>query len=334
MQVRGNALAGRPKFELSSMPTDWSPAPEDLITDLSQTRTLITQTAEGQTQLSTKVTHTENKMMNAETQIKQLLGDVASKVSKMDFDNLKSTVENHTTSINQTSQSILLKADKTFVDGVKSTAETALSKATSNATMITQTKADLRIANDAISQKVAKTDFNNLTGRVTSAETTIRTQAGQIEQRLTSTQVESAINSKGYQTKSQVDSNIAGRGYLTSSSLQPYATTTSVQNLIKTTSDSFTQRISQTESRIPTSVSHRNLIAGTSDRWGAYQTINANSDWVASLGRVQFGDGSGIYVGSKVHLYVHISADEITFDPAVTTRSMKLQGPILDSQNV
>ncbi|RRN51642.1 phage tail spike protein [Streptococcus suis] len=334
VQVRGNALAGRPKFELSSMPTDWSPAPEDLITDLSQTRTLITQTAEGQTQLSTKVTHTENKMVKAETQIRQLLGDVASKVSKMDYDNLKSTVENHTTSINQTSQSISLKADKTFVDGVKSTAETALSKATSNATMISQTKSELTVATDAISQKVAKTDFNNLTSRVASAESTIRTQAGQIEQRLTSTQVESAINSKGYQTKSQVDSNITGRGYLTSSSLQPYATTTSVQNLVKTTSDSFTQRISQTESRIPTSVSHRNLIAGTSDRWGAYQTINVNSNWIGSLGRVQFGDGSGIYVGSKVHLYVHISADEITFDPAVTTRSMKLQGPILDSQNI
>lgn len=333
VQVRGNALAGRPKFELSSMPTDWSPAPEDLITDLSQTRMLITQTAEGQTQLSTKVTHTENKMMNAETQIRQLLGDVASKVSKTDYDNLKSTVENHTTSINQTSQSILLKADKTFVDGVKSTAETALSKATSNATMISQTKSELTIANNAISQKVAKTDFNSLTSRVASAESTIRTQAGQIEQRLTSTQVESAINSKGYQTKSQVDSNISGRGYLTSSSLQPYATTTSVQNLVRTTSDSFTQRISQTESRIPTSVSHRNLIAGTSDRWSAYHTINANSNWIASLGRVQFGDSSGIYVGSKVHLYVHISADEITFDPAVTNRFMKLQGPILDSQN-
>lgn len=118
---------------------------------------------------------------------------------------------------------------------MKSTAETALSKATSNATMISQTKSELTIATDAISQKVAKTDFNSLTSRVASAETSIRTQAGQIEQRLTSTQVESAINSKGYQTKSQVDSNITGRGYLTSSSLQPYATTTSVQNLVRTT---------------------------------------------------------------------------------------------------
>ncbi|MEG3334452.1 phage tail spike protein [Streptococcus suis] len=322
------------KLETGSISTDWSPAPEDFSNEIESVKTTITQTASGVEQVSTRLTETNGKISSSETQIRQLVSDVSSKVSQTDFNTVKRIVEGHTTSIQQTQQSILLKADKTVLEGVKTTADNALAKANTNASQITQTKADLRIANDAISQKVAKTDFNNLTGRVASAESTIRTQAGQIEQRLTSTQVESAINSKGYQTKSQVDSNITGRGYLTSSSLQPYATTTSVQNLVRTTSDSFTQRISQTESRIPTTVSHRNLIAGTSDRWGAYQTINANSNWVASLGRVQFGDSSGIYVGSKVHLYVHISADEITFDPAVTTRTMKLQGPILDSQNV
>ncbi|HEM4147713.1 TPA: phage tail protein [Streptococcus suis] len=322
------------KLETGSISTDWSPAPEDFSNEIESVKTTITQTASGVEQVSTRLTEANGKISSSETQIRQLVSDVSSKVSQTDFNNLKRTVEGHTTSIQQTQQSILLKADKTVLEGVKTTADNALAKANTNASQITQTKADLHIANDAISQKVAKTDFNNLTGRVASAETTIRTQAGQIEQRLTSTQVESAINSKGYQTKSQVDSNITGRGYLTSSSLQPYATTTSVQNLVRTTSDSFTQRISQTESRIPTSVSHRNLIAGTSDRWSAYQTINANSNWIASLGRVQFGDSSGIYVGSKVHLYVHVSADEITFDPAVTTRTMKLQGPILDSQNI
>uniref|UniRef100_UPI000C1A4E82 phage tail spike protein n=1 Tax=Streptococcus suis TaxID=1307 RepID=UPI000C1A4E82 len=321
------------KLEIGSISTDWSPAPEDISNEIESVKTIITQTASGVEQVSTRLTEASGKISSSETQIRQLVSDVSSKVSQTDFNNLKRTVEGHTTSIQQTQQSILLKADKTVLEGVKITADNALAKANANASQITQTKAELRIANDAISQKVAKTDFNSLTSRVASAETTIRTQAGQIEQRLTSTQVESAINSKGYQTKSQVDSNITGRGYLTSSSLQPYATTTTVQNLVRTTSESFTQRISQTESRIPTSVSHRNLIAGTSDKWSAYQTINANSNWVASLGRVQFGDGSGIYVGSKVHLYVHISADEITFDPAVTTRSMKLQGPILDSQN-
>ncbi|HEM6210915.1 TPA: matrix-binding protein EbhB [Streptococcus suis] len=322
------------KLETGSISTDWSPAPEDFSNEIESVKTTITQTASGVEQVSTRLTEANGKISSSETQIRQLVSDVSSKVSQTDFNNLKRTVEGHTTSIQQTQQSILLKADKTVLEGVKTTADNALAKANTNASQITQTKADLRIANDAISQKVAKTDFNSLTGRVASAESTIRTQAGQIEQRLTSTQVESAINSKGYQTKSQVDSNITGRGYLTSSSLQPYATTTSVQNLVRSTSDSFTQRISQTESRIPTSVSHRNLIAGTSDRWSAYQTINVSSNWIASLGRVQFGDSSGIYIGSKVHLYVHISADEITFDPGVTTRSMRLQGPILDSQNV
>ncbi|WP_449465248.1 phage tail spike protein [Streptococcus suis] len=322
------------KLEIGSISTDWSPAPEDISNEIENVKTIITQTASGVEQVSTRLTEASGRISSSETQIRQLVSDVSSKISQTDFNSLKRTVEGHTTSIQQTQQSILLKADKTVLEGVKTTADNALAKANTNASQITQTKADLRIANDAISQKVAKTDFNSLTGRVASAETSIRTQAGQIEQRLTSTQVESAINSKGYQTKSQVDSNITGRGYLTSSSLQPYATTTSVQNLVRTTSDSFTQRISQTESRIPVSVSHRNLIAGTSDRWSAYQTINVSSNWIASLGRVQFGDSSGIYIGSKVHLYVHISADEITFDPGVTTRSMRLQGPILDSQNV
>ncbi|MCS4487540.1 phage tail spike protein [Streptococcus sciuri] len=321
------------KVAKSLLDTGYSENPADISGELTSQRTLITQTAVGVEQVSTRLTEASGKLSRAETQIRQLVSDVSSKVSQTDFNAIKQTVEGHTTSIQQTHQSILLKADKTVLEGVKTTAGNALAKANTNASQITQTKADLRLTNDAISQKVAKTDFNTLTGRVASAETTIRTQAGQIEQRLTSTQVESAINSKGYQTKAQVDSNITGRGYLTTSSLQSYATTTSVQNLVKTTSDSFTQRISQTESRIPTSVSHRNLIAGTSDRWSAYQTINTNSNWIASLGRVQFGDSSGIYVGSKVHLYVHISADEITFDPAVTNRSMRLQGPILDSQN-
>ncbi|HEM5469771.1 matrix-binding protein EbhB [Streptococcus suis] len=340
-EYNGSAIPDGNKFYVAglkvaktSLDTGYSESPSDIAGELTTQRTLITQTASGVEQVSTRLTEANGRISSSETQIRQLVSDVSSKVSQTDFNILKRTVEGHTTSIQQTQQSILLKADKTVLEGVKTTADNALAKANTNASQITQTKADLRIANDAISQKVAKTDFNSLTGRVASAETTIRTQAGQIEQRLTSTQVESAINSKGYQTKSQVDSNITGRGYLTSSSLQPYATTTSVQNLVRTTSDSFTQRISQTESRIPTSVSHRNLIAGTSDRWSAYQTINANSNWIASLGRVQFGDSSGIYVGSKVHLYVHISADEITFDSAVTTRTMKIQGPILDSQNV
>lgn len=180
VQVGGTALAGRPKFELSSIPTDWSPAPEDINSELSSTKTLITQTAEGQTQLSNRLTTTQDKVSTAETKISQLISDVSSKVSQ--------------------------------------------------------------------------TDYNTLTGRVDSAETAITQNATEISKRLTSTQVESAITSKGYQTKAQVDNNITGRGYITNSALQPYALSTTVQNLVKETSDSFSRTITETRALIPTEV--------------------------------------------------------------------------------
>ncbi|MGQ7595122.1 phage tail spike protein [Streptococcus suis] len=188
VQVGGTALAGRPKFELSSIPSDWSPAPEDINSELSSTKTLITQTAEGQTQLSNRLTTTQDKVSTAETKISQLISDVSSKVSQ--------------------------------------------------------------------------TDYNTLTGRVDSAETAITQNAQEISKRLTSTQVESAITAKGYQTKAQVDNNITGRGYITNSALQPYALATTVQNLVKETSDSFSRTISETKALIPTEMSGNLILEG------------------------------------------------------------------------
>ncbi|HFU4488743.1 TPA: phage tail spike protein [Streptococcus suis] len=187
IQVGGTALAGRPKFELSSIPSDWSPAPEDINAEINSTKTLITQTAEGQTQLSNRLTTTQDKVTTAETSIRQLINDVSSKVSQ--------------------------------------------------------------------------TDHDTLTGRMTSAETAITQNAQEISRRLTSTQVESAITAKGYQTKSDVDNNIAGRGYITNSALQPYALSTTVQNLVTDTADSFSRSITETRALIPSGES--NLV-----KWG------------------------------------------------------------------
>ncbi|MGQ7563947.1 phage tail spike protein [Streptococcus suis] len=224
VQVGGTALAGRPKFELSSIPTDWSPAPEDINSELSSTKTLITQTAEGQTQLSNRLTTTQDKVSTAETKINQLIGDVSSKVSQ--------------------------------------------------------------------------TDYNTLTGRVDSAETAITQNATEISKRLTSTQVESAITGKGYQTKAQVDNNITGRGYITNSALQPYALTTTVQTLVRETADSFSRTISETKALIPTEVGGINYFSRSLSNYntdGAYayrrlpkdtitisvsdNDVNQNIDW-------------------------------------------------------
>ena len=110
---------------------------------------------------------------------------------------------------------------------------------------ISQVQLAVDEANRQILQRVTKAEFNPITQRLSSAETTILTQAGQIQQRLTSTQVESAITSKGY---------------ITSSALQPYALSTTVQNLVKETSDSFSRTISETKALIPTSAGATNYI--------------------------------------------------------------------------
>ncbi|HEM3674415.1 TPA: phage tail protein [Streptococcus suis] len=170
------------KVERGKVRTDWSPAPEDLINELSSVKTTITQTSQGVEQLSTSLSTTNNNVTTAETKISQLISDVSSKVSQ--------------------------------------------------------------------------TDYNTLTGRVNSAETAITQNATEISKRLTSTQVESAITGKGYQTKSQVDNNITGRGYITNSALQPYALSTTVQNLVQETADSFSRTISETKALIPSGESN------------------------------------------------------------------------------
>ncbi|HEM4003219.1 TPA: hypothetical protein U1V52_000876 [Streptococcus suis] len=181
-------------MDASDLVSDWSPAPEDLIGDISAVKTTITQTSKGVEQLSTSLATTDDKVTTAETKIRQLINDVSSKVSQ--------------------------------------------------------------------------TDYNTLTGRMTSAETAITQNATEISKRLTSTQVDKAITDKGYQTKSDVDSNITGRGYITNSALQPYALSTTVQNLVKETADSFSRTISETRGLIPSNVGTRNLLKGTKDLSG------------------------------------------------------------------
>lgn len=196
-------------------------------------------------------------------------------------------------------------------DGLKLTAN----KVEGHDKSITQHTTQITAINNELAAKVSKTEYNELAGRVTGAETNIRVQAGEISKRLTSTQVESAITAKGYQTKAQVDSNIAGRGYITSSALQPYATTTVLENKVKETSDSFNRTISSVRLEIPTNASMRNLILKTSDKWGSYiSTNNANTNWRQEICQIVLDAERGITVGTKLNLFVYISADNVTLD--------------------
>lgn len=331
------------KVELthSTVFTDAGPAPEDAMSEIESAKTTITQTAQGVSQLSTKVSQAEGKLTTAETKINQLVGEVSSKVSKTDYDNLKKTVTSQGTAITQANNAIALKAEKTYVDGVKTTADSAkatardaLSKAQTNSQTISQTKAALEVANSVIQSKVSQTDFNAATKRLATAETTITQQAGEISKRLTSTQVESAITAKGYQTKAQVDSNITGRGYQTKAQVDSnitgrnLVTTTVLDNRVTETVNGYTRDISRVESLIPSDVSERNLAKGSSNDWSTYTNITSNSNWIHHLTNVPYGGygNTGIVTGTKVNLFVHIGVDSLVLDSTITNPRITVQG--------
>ncbi|MFM0775325.1 phage tail spike protein [Streptococcus suis] len=121
-----------------------------------------------------------------------------------------------------------------------------------------------------------------LDGEINTASAKITQNAQEISKRLTSTQVESAITSKGYQTKSDVDNNITGRGYITSSALQPYALSTTVQNLVQETAGSFERQITETRGLIPTEVNQNLFDVVFSDlrATGGASFVQSDDGWI------------------------------------------------------
>lgn len=164
------------------IPTSHVPAPEDAIQEIQSVKTTITQTAEGTRQLSTKLVQAENKISRHETQVNQLIGDVSSKVSQTDYDNLKRTVDGHTTEMRQTKESINLKADKTLVTTVQTTAteaknlaNSANSKSDSATAKANQADSKATSANAKAEQASTKADSavstaNQASQKATSAE--------------------------------------------------------------------------------------------------------------------------------------------------------------------
>lgn len=166
---------------------------------------------------------------------------------------------------------------------------------------------------------------------ITQAKAEIKVNSDEIAKRLTKTEVQTVVTGYGYQTKAQVDSNITGRGYITSSALQPYATTTVLENKVKETASSFERQITETKSLIPVSMSQRNLVSGTSNAWNSYLDITTNNNWCKDLGEIRYGDTTGIYANSKVNVYVYISADNIVLDDSISNKRMILQGETLNN---
>ncbi|HEM3471352.1 TPA: hypothetical protein U1B27_000052 [Streptococcus suis] len=253
------------------------------------------------------------QISSAQAELTVVNDAIAQRVTKTDFNAVKRTAEANATAITQVNNAIELKAEKTYVEGVKSTADNAMSKANANANTITQTKAELKIVSDTIETKATKTDLNNLTGRMSTAETTIRTQAGQIEQRLTATQVNELVDGKGY------------------------ATSSSVQNVIKETADSFSRTISAIENKIPTEAGGTNLVRGSADlkqgangwregHWrnsGSGGTVEYNATLPSSPVK---GIVKGVKIVNNDNNQIGLCQDGIALEPGTYTMSVWVIG--------
>ncbi|MBY4977028.1 phage tail spike protein [Streptococcus suis] len=261
----------------------------------------------------TSIDSINQQISSAQAELTVVNDAIAQRVTKTDFNAVKRTAEANSTAITQVNNAIELKSEKTYVDGIKSTADNAMSKANANANTITQTKAELKIVSDTIETKATKTDLNNLTGRMSTAETTIRTQAGQIEQRLTATQVNELVDGKGY------------------------ATSSSVQNIVKETADSFSRTISAVENKIPTEAGGTNLVRGSADlkqgangwregHWrnsGSGGTVEYNATLPSSPVK---GIVKGVKIVNNDNNQIGLCQDGITLEPGTYTMSVWVIG--------
>lgn len=143
----------KPKLTTGTLPSDWSLAPEDTVSQISSLSSQIKQTADGMTLLATKT-----ELNSAKTELQSGI----------------------TTATNK--------------------ANTAQSTANSNAQTISTHTTQISALNTGLKAKVSQTDFNTLSGRVTTAENNITAKANELSSKISSLNV----GSKNYLPTSRV----------------------------------------------------------------------------------------------------------------------------------
>ena len=139
-KISFDGVYGEPfKIERGSLATDWSPAPEDAIEEISSLSSQIQQTADGMTLLATK------------TELNTARSDLQSGI---------------TTATNK--------------------ANTAQSTADSNAQTISTHTTQISALNTGLQAKVSQSDFNTLSGRVTTSENNIIAKANELSSKISS----------------------------------------------------------------------------------------------------------------------------------------------------
>jgi predicted nucleic acid-binding Zn-ribbon protein len=129
----------KPKLTIGTLPSDWSPAPEDTASQISSLSSQIQQTADGMTLLATKT-----ELNSAKSELQSGITTATSKA-----DNAQSTANN-------------------------------------NAQTISTHTTQISALNTGLQAKVSQSDFNSLSGRVTTAENNITAKANELSSKITS----------------------------------------------------------------------------------------------------------------------------------------------------
>ena len=176
----------RPKIVVSSVfNSDWSPAPEDSVTDVEFAELAVK--VDG---ITATVASKADK-----TQITQLSDQIKLKADTTAVNTLKGTVDKQGSEIALNTKSITLKADQSSVNTIKGTVDKQGSAI------------DINTKNIAL--KANQSVVDALTGRVSTAEGKITVQADQISQTVSKTELTSKLNGYATQTWSQGQISVA-----------------------------------------------------------------------------------------------------------------------------
>lgn len=148
------------------------------------------------TNVGTALTNAKNALDNVtkldqtvKTEVTNINGQLAQKVSQTTFDTLKGAVTSQGTLINQNKAEIQLKADLSLVNTIKQT--------------VTNNTATIDLNSKEIKLKASQSDVDKLSGRVTNAEAQIKLQADQIALTVSKAELNNTLSSYATQTWTQ-----------------------------------------------------------------------------------------------------------------------------------
>ncbi|MCG9873032.1 hypothetical protein MDL79_09835 [Streptococcus suis] len=267
----------------------WQASPEDLRSEIA---TYKRTAEESSAELSRQIQLADGKAVDAKTYAQQTATAINTRLESLEtYKNEEGTRANQYLTASRTETAKQLSAERTAIATnyvAKSTYDENVRGTTLKLNDIKTTadtaKQNLATYQNTVDRKLTEliSTTQTLDGKINTASAKITQNANEISKRLTSTQVDKAITDKGYQTKSDVDNNITGRGYITNSALQPYALSTTVQNLVQETAGSFERQITETRGLIPTEVNQNLFDVVFSDlrATGGASFVQSDDGWI------------------------------------------------------